>query len=862
MLSESGVQGRLDVARTRGLTPLVGREQEVGLLLDRWEQVKNGQGQVVLLSGEAGIGKSRLIQVLREQVAKASHMRLECRSSPYYANTALYPIIDSLHRTLRIQATDLTEEKLQKLETALGQYRLPLDEAVLLMATLLSIAVPEGRYAPLNLTPELQRQRTLETLLAILLELADRQPLLFILEDLHWTDPTTLELLGQVIDQIPTASVLLLLTSRPEFNSPWSSRSFFTQVMVNRLSPWQIQQLAVKAGGGKAFPAALVEQFVQRTDGVPLYIEEMTKAVLESGVLKEADDQYELVEPLTALAIPTTIQDSLMARLDRLVTAKAVAQYAAVIGRQFSYALLQAISPLDEATLQHELSQLVEVELLYQRGIPPQAIYTFKHALISDTAYQCLLRRTRQGYHHRIADVLTERFPEIASTQPELIAYHFTEAGRNAEAIDYWQQAGEGAGKRSAYAEAIGHLTKGLETLKKLPDSSERDRRELNLQIALGPALMAIKGYPSPEVGHTYARARFLCQQVGETLQQSTVLYGLWAFHHTRAELRDGREAAEALLDLSRHSEDPALLAQAHRTLGATLFYMGEINAAQTHVKHGLSRYQAQLHHARAFRLGQDQGVACLCILGLAQWLRGYPEQALQAINEALTIAQEMTHPHSLAHVLMFSAWLHQLRREAKAAQLQAEAAIALADAQTFPFYGALSEMLQGWAQVMQGRGEDALTQMRQGLATCHEIGNKVSQPSCLVWLAEAYGEHGCPESGLSVLTKAQTMMAATEVGFYESELYGLKGSLRLRQTTPNVAEAEADFHQALVVARAQQAHSWELRAATSLASLWQSQGKRQEARELLAPIYGWFTEGFDTADLKDAKALLDELDA
>src|SRR2546422_6472422 len=465
VLSESGVHSRLDIASARGLTPLVGREQEVGLLLERWAQVKDGQGHVVLLTGDAGIGKSRLIQMLKEHVAHEPHMRWECRSSEYYQNTALFPLTDLFQRLLQFQAEDTPNEKLEKLEQMLSQYRLPLQESVPLFAPLLSLSLPEHRYPSLNLSPQRQRQKTLETIVAILLELAEPQPVLFIVEDLHWTDPTTLELLNLVLDQTPTASLLVLLTCRPHFQPAWHHRSYLTEITVNRLSHTQVGQIVTRITDGKTLPQEVLAQIVEKTDGVPLFIEELTKAILESGHLKDVNGHYELIGSFSTFAIPATLQDSLMARLDRLVTAKAVAQFAAVIGRQFSYALLQAVSQLDEAMLQHELGRLVETEIVYQRGLPPQATYTFKHALIQDAAYQSLLKSTRQQYHQRIAQVLETQFPETVETQPELVAHHLTEAGLPAQAVAYWSKAAQRAVERSAHMEAISHLRTGLELL-------------------------------------------------------------------------------------------------------------------------------------------------------------------------------------------------------------------------------------------------------------------------------------------------------------------------------------------------------------------------------------------------------------
>jgi class 3 adenylate cyclase len=441
----SGAHSRLEIAAPRGLTPLVGRESEVTLLLERWAHAKEGQGQVVMLSGEAGIGKSRLVQVLKDQVAGEPHTRLECRSLPHYQQSALYPIIELLPRLLPWQPDASPDEQLDQLAQALRQYRLPQQDTMPLLAPLLSLPLPEDRYPPLTFSPQRQRQKTFEVLLTMLLEPAAQRPVLFILEDLHWTDPSTLELLELLMDQIPTVSLCAVLTCRPTFQPSWSPRSYLTQVMLNRLSRLQSERMAEHVAGGKRLPADVLRQVVEKTDGVPLFVEEMTKAILESGYLKETDAHYEVTGTLPALAIPATLQDSLMARLDRLVTAKAVAQYAAVLGRHFSYALLHAVSQLEEPTLQRELGRLVDAELLYQRGLPPQATYLFKHALIRDIAYESLLRSTRQGYHQRVATVLETQFPETAASQPELLAQHYMEAGLNAQAVRYWYQAGQHA---------------------------------------------------------------------------------------------------------------------------------------------------------------------------------------------------------------------------------------------------------------------------------------------------------------------------------------------------------------------------------------------------------------------------------
>jgi TOMM system kinase/cyclase fusion protein len=860
VLQESGARGRLDVAQTRGLTPLVGRESEVALLLERWEQVKAGQGHVVLLTGDAGIGKSRLVQVLKERVTSEPHVQLECRSWPYYQNTALYPIVDLFQRLLRWQPHHTPEEKLTILVQALSQYRLPVEESVQLFAPLLSLPVPEHAYPPLNLSPQRMRQRTLEALMAILLELAERQPVLFILEDLHWTDPTTLEWLNLLLDQTPTASLLMLLTCRPHFQPAWHHRSYLTEITVHRLSHAQVEQIVTGMTNGKPFPKEVLQQIIEKTDGVPLFIEEMTKAILEAGHLTAVDGHYVLTGSLSTLAIPATLQDSLMARLDRLVTAKAVAQYAAVIGRQFAYDLLHVVSQLDASTLQRELGRLVEAEIVYQRGLPPQADYFFKHALIRDAAYESLLKSTRQQYHQRIARVLEAQFPETTAGQPELLAYHYTEAGLTEKAVSYWHKAAQRAVERSAHVEAISHLTKGLALLHTLPETRERVQREVDMLIALGASLLATKGQAAPEVEQTYHRAQHLCQSLDDPHQLFPVVRGLWHYYSARAEYRTGRELGEQLLALAHRAQEPTMLVAAHRALGTMLFLLGAVASAHTHFAQGIALYDAQQHRTSAFLYGEEPGVLCHIFAARALWLLGYPDQGLARSQEAVTLAQQSAHSYSLARALSSAAMFHQFRREVCVTQERADAAISLTTEQGFPYWRAHGSILYGWALAHQGQPKEGIAQLTQGLSAYRATGAEHTRSYWLALLAEAHNVIRQPEAGLTALAEALTLVDSSGERFYEAELHRLKGELLLQQNLDNQVEAESCFHHALAIARNQQAKSWELRAATSLARLWQQQGKRQEAHGLLAPVYGWFTEGFDTADLQEAQALLDAL--
>jgi predicted ATPase/class 3 adenylate cyclase len=858
VLQASTAQSRLDVMGASGLTPLVGRDAELTLLVERWAQSQDGLGQVVLLSGEAGIGKSRLVEALRQRLGSEGMTSIVLRCSSYFTNSALYPVIEHLQRLLHWRREDTSEERLEKLEHILRDYRFAIDEVVPLFASLLSIPLPDERYSPLHLSPQQHKRKTAETLVAWLIEAAERQPILAVWEDLHWADPSTLELLSLIIDQSRTAHMLTLLTCRPEFQLPWSPRTHLTHLTLNRFTHPQVELLIAQAMHGKSLPAEVVQQVAAKTDGVPLFVEELLKMILESGLVREEEERYVLTGPLPPLAIPATLQDSLMARLDRLAPVKGIAQLGAVLGRSFPYDLIRAVSLMDEATLQRGLAQLVDAELLYQRGHLPQAQYLFKHALIQDAAYQSLLKSTRQQYHQRIAEVLEERFPEIAETQPELMAQHYTEAGLSAQAVLYWQKAGQRAIELSAHIEAISHITKGLEVLATLPVTPERTQHELRLHLSLGPALMATKGQTAAEVERVYARARVLCQQVGETPQVFPALGGLHRFYFGRGDLQTARDLGEQFLRLAGRQEDPALRLTGHWLLGTPLVWLGEVATAQAHFEQSIALYDPQQHCSLAFRYGLDPGSASQVYMAFTLWALGYSDQALRWSQQALTLAHEVAHPFSLAYVLFGVAFLHSLCREEQAAYDCAETVLALSTAHGFPLWVLLGTFIRGWGLAMLGQGEEGIAQMRQHQEVWRAT---VTGPIYLLLLAEAYAKAGQPETGVMVLAEARDVIEASGHHFWEVEAYRLQGEFLLARPDANELEAEMCFHQALTIARRQQAKSWELRAAMSLTRLWQRQGKRAEAQQLLADVYGWFTEGFDTADLQEAKALLEELE-
>jgi class 3 adenylate cyclase/predicted ATPase len=853
------LEEREDETTAVGVPFLVGRDEEIGLLSRRWEQSKAGLGQVVLVSGAAGIGKSALVEVLRAHIRREGFPRITFHCSPYHQNSALYPVMTHLEHLLHFEREDTPAAKLDKLVQGLQTSSLPLDEVVPLLAALLSVPL-QDRYAMPTLTPPQQKQQTFDALVAWLVDEAERQPLLVVWENLHWADPSTLELLELLLEQTPTVPMLSVLTFRPAFHPPWPMRSHMTPITLNRLERPQVEALITHCAGGKPLPDEVVQHIVAKTDGVPLYVEELTKMLLASELLREDGAQYVLTGPLLSVAIPDTLQDSLMARLDQLNTAKEMAQLGAVLGREFSYAMLQLVSSQDEATVQAGLAQLVEAELLYRRGWPPRATYRFKHALIQDAVYASLLRSTRQQVHQQVAQLMEARFPELVETQPELVAHHYTAGGCSEQAIGYWQQAGQRVLQRSANQEALRHLTTGLELLHALPETPARDQQELAVQMVLGPAVMAIKGSAAPEAEGAYTRARQLCHQLGEERQLFPVLWGLCRFYYIRAEYQTAREVGEQLLTLAQQEHDAARLLAAHQALGTTLYFLGEFTASLTHLDQGLALTDPAQEAALAVRYGLSPSVQCLSFSARDLWYLGYPDQGLSRSQEACRLAQELAHLHSLAYALYNTGRLHLLRGEVDAVQEQAEALVSLATEHKFVLWGAVGHFQRGWTLAMQGQGDAGLALMHQSMAAVLTTGAEVFRLIFLALLAETYGRLGQVEAGLHTLAEALAITNAREQHDMEAELHWRKGALLLQQAAPDASQAETCFQQALAIARHQEAKAWELRAATSLACLWQSRDKRQDAYDLLAPVYEWFTEGFDTADLQVAKTLLDEL--
>jgi class 3 adenylate cyclase/predicted ATPase len=848
----SGARGRLAASGHRGLTPFIGRDDELRLLLNRWDQVREGEGQVVLIFGEAGIGKSRLVQHFHKLISDAPHIWVECAAASLHQNTPFYAVEDLLQQGFRWRREQNDEERLAGLEASLRLAGVKLSEGTPLIAPLMNLPVP-AKYPPLAIPPEQVRKRLMATIAAWTLGTARIQPLVIVVEDLHWADPSTLEATQLLVEQGATAPLLLICTARPEFRAPWPLRANHAVLSLNRLSARNTREMAARLTSGTPLPAATVEAVAERSGGVPLFVEELIQTVVES-----VDVKPELRE------IPATLHDSLMSRLDRLGEGREVAQIASVIGNEFSWRLLRAISPVPDEKLNASLKKLADAQLLFEQGMPPEAVYKFRHALIQDAAYQSLLRTKRQEYHHRIAQVLEVQFPDTVEAQPHLLAHHYTEADLGEKAIPLWHRAGEKAVQRSANAEAVSHLAKALELLKSQPESSERFQQELELQLALGTPLIATKGFGSPQVGEVYARARELCMQAGDSPRLFPVLWGLWAYYTGRAEHEVARDIAEQCLRMAEGAKDEVLLLEAHHVLGVTLTGLAEFVAGLEHLEHVIVHHDTGRPDALAF--GQDPKVVCLAQAAWTLWVHGFPDQAVKRNDEAIALAQKLNHPHSLAAALSFGAIVPQLRGDAQATEDLAAAAVKLSTEQEFGYWLPWGFVLRGWATTQRGQFESGIAQTREGVAAFRATGAEVMVPYFLGLLAEEHAKAGQPVEALDVLAEAEAVVGRSRERWWEAELYRLKGELILMQSTEqnpateHQKEAEQCFFQALNVASRQNAKSLELRAAMSLGRLWLKQGRRAEAHRMLAETYDWFVEGFETPDLREAKVLLDAL--
>jgi class 3 adenylate cyclase/predicted ATPase len=858
VVGETRTESRFEALHGQQLTALVGREHEIGLLADRWERAKEGEGQVVLLSGEPGIGKSRMVRALRERLAGEPHTPLSHYCSPYHTNSALFPVIGLLERAAAFSRDDRPDAKLGKLEALLARGTEALGEAVPLVAALLGIETGERYQAP-ALSPQRQKQRTLEVLLDQVEGLAAREPVLAIYEDVHWMDPTTLEALGMLTERIRDLRVLVLISFRPEFDPPWTGHAHVMRLSLSRLTRGHGQAMVAAVTGGKALPEEVVDQILAKTDGVPLFVEELTKTVLETRLLDDAGDHYELSGPLPSLAIPATLHDSLMARLDRLAPVKEVAQIGAAIGREFGHGLLAAVSRMPDDQLNVALNQLVASELIFRRGTSREATYSFKHALVQEAAYQSLLRTRRQQLHAVIATAIVEKFPEIVENQPEIVARHYTEAKLTADAIHYWVKAGYRAKARFANVEAVSHLNKALQLLMLQPESPERDQQELEIHTALGVPLIATKGYAAAETGEAHSRALELSGRTGDESSIFPILYGLWIFHLQHAELNKARRMAEQYLDRANKEVDTVGILVGHRILGVTLFCLNELKLAYAHLSKAASVYDPAEHSSLAYTYAQDPYAAAQSLLAAIHWSLGYTEQASKAMFEATACAERLQHPQSLVYALFYGSW-HYVFSDPPTAVEQAGRCLEISEEQQMPFFAGMSKVLRGWALAVLGQPCSGIKEILEGTEKARGTGDILHRSMQLTALAAACLRSNQSEDGLSAADEAIVATREGAILWFSPEISRLKGELLLGQPGSGHDEAEACFRDALSLACTHNAKSWELRAATSLARLWVEQGKRQAAHDLLAPIYGSFTEGFATADLKKAKALLNEL--
>ena len=852
----SEARGRLDAMADRALTPLIGRAEEISLLVKRWAQAKEGESQVVLLSGDPGVGKSRIVRGFRDALEGEPHSRILYFCSPYHRNSALYPLIEQFQRACRFSKNDSPEAKLSKLERVLSDLDLPVARYGPLFGSLFSLPIHE-RYPPLGLASDQQKAETFASVARIVKAMANRDPVLMVVEDAHWVDPSTQDLLGILIEELRSIRFFLLVTFRSEFEPPWQGQAQITALHLNRLSRKECAAIVERVPGGKALPRVVLDQIVEKSEGVPLFVEELTKTLLETGFLERVEPNADFSRALPSSVLPASLRDSLTARLDRLGPVKEVAQLAAVLGRTFNGDLLSAVASLDRKALARALSKLIDAGLVFKRGSNASASYEFKHALVRDAAYESLLKSKRQDYHGRIARKLEADFPEVAASQPEILAHHFTEAGLSDEAVDYWEKAGQWAAERSANVEAIAHLRAGLEVVRTLSPGVERDSRELDLHVLLGPVLMAVKGFAAPEVSEVYNRSEKLLRNVGDTPHAFPVTWGLWYVKQHSGQIDAACQLADKLLPLAERQSDRSLLLQAHHAAWTSRFTREELHSVREHTERGIALYSMDEHRSHSLLYGgHDPGMCCRIIGGLTTLLLGYPDQARNLTMDGVKLAEDLGHAFSLALALSFSGTVYLYLRDSETVRNRMEALSNLCAKHGMAHFGPMATMLRGWADVDQEGHVEGIGMMREGLAAFRATGAKRLSFQLAV-LADALRRTGRIDESLETLDEALQVIENTKECRWEPEVCRLKGVILSSAPVARALEAEAFLRRAIEASRRQDAKWFELRATVDLAKFWSKQGRQGEACDVLRPVYSWFSEGFDTPDLTDARALI-----
>ena len=843
------------------LTPLIGREQEIGLLLNRWRLARENEGQVVLLNGEPGTGKSRILSGLRENLENERAFATTFQCSPYHINSAFWSSIDHLERVLKFTRDESPESKLDKLEALLVvDYHRPVGD-VRFIASILSIPYEE-RYGKLAMTPQKFKDETLRSLVDLTEAVARKRPSLMLFEDLHWADPTSLEMLDLLIDRVRTVPLLIVLTHRPEFQSRWSQHAHVSSLNLSKLTKTQSAAIVAKLTQGKALPGDLLEQVLNKTDGVPLYVEELTKSILESGQLTEANDRFDYAGASHSITIPATLRDSLMARLDRYAPVKEVAQIGAAIGREFSYEIMTAVAPISETLLADALAQLTDSGLAFRKGSPPEAVYTFKHALIQDAAYDSLLKSRRQTLHAKIAEAIEEHFPKLKETEPEVLAHHYTQANQLLNAIPLWHRAGGLARSRMAHAEAISHLTKGMELINTLPPSSERDIHELDMRTALGAAWTTAKGWSAHEVWNALHPALALAKSLRRNDALLPILWGLRANISTQGQVADSLPWAQEMLDAAHAYSDDNLLVAGHATLCACYFWMGRLLEAVNQSDRVIALYDETKHHHLVTLTNHDPKTQALVYSSMCTWMLGYPDRAVSLVGDSEAHARRLGHPFDLGWALGVGADVFEYRGEPEVIHQRNKEVEQLGRDNSLPvLFMFMAPAHIAIALIREGKPAEGVAQLKATMELLKSEDVRGNSPYFGALLAEGMMMLGDNSAALQLIDEqiAHVERPGWEGRSTYAEMLRLKGwMLSLKG---DLAGAEKCFHASLAWAREQQAKSWELRTSISFARLWQSQGKRKEALDLLKPVYDWFTEGFDTKDLKEAKALLDGLE-